>query len=221
MADQVTLLDFWANPIATRVRIALALKGIEYEPKEEDIHQAQRSPILIEMNPVTKQVTVLIHNGKPICDSLVIVQYIDEVWSHKSPLLPSDPSQRAHARFWADVVDKKINSLAKQIWTSTGEAQEEAKKEYINCYKLLEEELGDKSYFGGETFGFVDLVLVPSSPLIYTLEQCANFSMAAECPKIVAWTHRCMEMESVSKSLPDLHKITDFLSELKKKREDK
>ncbi|GFZ12382.1 glutathione S-transferase TAU 25 [Actinidia rufa] len=163
MADQVTLLDFWANPIATRVRIALALKGIEYEPKEEDL--AQRSPILIEMNP--------------------------------------------------------INSLAKQIWTSTGEAQEEAKKEYINCYKLLEEELGDKSYFGGENFGFVDLVLVPSSPLIYTLEQCANFSMAAECPKIVAWTHRCMEMECVSKSLPDLHKITDFLSELKKKREDK
>ena len=82
MADQVTLLDFWASPFATRVRIALALKGIEYESKEEELDEAQRSPILIEMNPVKKQVPVLIHNGKPICESLVIVQYIDEVWSH-------------------------------------------------------------------------------------------------------------------------------------------
>ena len=114
----------------------------------------------------------------------------------------------------------QIYSVGKQIWTSTGEAQEEAKKEYINCYKLLEEELGDKSYFGGDTFGFVDVALVPFSPLIYTLEQCANFSMVAECPKIVDWTHRCMEIESVSKSLPDLHKITNFLSELKKKHVD-
>ncbi|KAH7836121.1 hypothetical protein Vadar_032928 [Vaccinium darrowii] len=91
------------------------------------------------MNPVKKQIPVLIHRGKPVCESLIIVQYIDEVWNQKSPLLPSDPYQRARARFWADFVDQKIYSLGKQVWLSTGEAQEAAKKELLDTFKLLEE----------------------------------------------------------------------------------
>ena len=89
-----------------RVRIALAEKGLMYEYSEENLWN--KSPLLLEMNPVHKKVPVLIHNGKPICESLMIVQYIDEVWKDKSPLLPSDPYQRAQARFWADYVDKKV-----------------------------------------------------------------------------------------------------------------
>ena len=41
---------------------------------------------------------------------------------------------------------------------ATGEVQETAKKELIGCFKLLEEELGDKPYFGGERFGFIDVI---------------------------------------------------------------
>ena len=36
------------------------------------------------------------------------IEYIDEVWKDKSPMLPTDPYQRAQARFWADYVDKKV-----------------------------------------------------------------------------------------------------------------
>ena len=106
MADEVVLLDFWLSPFGMRVRIALAEKGIEYEGREEDL--SNKSPQLLKMNPVHKQIPVLIHNGRPISESLIIVQYIDEVWSHKSPLLPSDPYQQANARFWADYIDKKV-----------------------------------------------------------------------------------------------------------------
>ncbi|THG03789.1 hypothetical protein TEA_005375 [Camellia sinensis var. sinensis] len=105
MAEEVILLDFWVSPFALRVKIALAEKGVEYESREEDL--SNKSPLLLKINPVHKQVPVLIHNGKPVCESLIIVQYIDEVWNHKSPLLPCDPHQRAQARFWADFVDKK------------------------------------------------------------------------------------------------------------------
>ena len=106
MAGEVVLLNFWPSPFGLRVRIALAEKGIKYEYKEEDLKN--KSPLLLEMNPINKQIPVLIHNGKPVCESLIIVQYIDEVWNDKSPLLPSDPYQRAQARFWADFVDKKV-----------------------------------------------------------------------------------------------------------------
>ncbi|GMN70379.1 hypothetical protein TIFTF001_039421 [Ficus carica] len=107
MAREVTLLDFWPSMFGIRVRVALAEKGIRYEHREENLRN--KSPLLLQMNPVHKKIPVLIHNGKPISESLNIVQYIDEVWRDDAPLfLPSDPYQRAQARFWADFVDQKV-----------------------------------------------------------------------------------------------------------------
>jgi glutathione S-transferase len=103
--DQVTLLDFWASPVGMRVRIALAEKGVKYEYKEQSLRN--KSVLLLEMNPVHRKIPVLIHNGKPICESLNIVQYIDETWN-QSPLLPSDPYERTQSMFWADFVDQKV-----------------------------------------------------------------------------------------------------------------
>ncbi|KAI9116567.1 hypothetical protein K1719_012734 [Acacia pycnantha] len=57
-----------------------------------------------------KKIPVLIHKGKPICESLIILQYIDQVWNHTAPLLPSDPYIRGQALFWADFVKKKVIS---------------------------------------------------------------------------------------------------------------
>lgn len=108
MADELILLGFHISMFGMRVRVALAEKGIEYEYREENL-LANKSPLLLEMNPIHKKIPVLIHNGKPISESLIIVEYIDEVWKDKSPtLLPSDPYQRAQARFWADFIDKKV-----------------------------------------------------------------------------------------------------------------
>ncbi|KAF5732630.1 glutathione S-transferase parC [Tripterygium wilfordii] len=215
MAEDLVLLDLWASPFGMRVRIALAEKGLEYESREEDL--SNKSSLLLKMNPVHKQIPVLIHKGRPVCESLIIVQYIDEVWSHNSPLLPSDPYERANARFWADYVDKKIYSTSRQVCLATGEVQEEAKKQLIECFKLLEGELGEKTYFGGENFGLVDVALIPLYSWFYALETSANFSIAEECPRLVAWAKRCILRKSVSKSLPDQYKVYDYLLELKKK----
>lgn len=114
--DKVVLLDFWPSSYGMRVRIALAEKGIKYEAKEENL--VYKSSLLLQMNPVHKMIPVLIHNGKPISESLVIVHYIDEVWSHKSPLLPSEPYQRSQARFWADYIDKKVNYIISNTHTT-------------------------------------------------------------------------------------------------------
>ena len=103
---EVVLLDFWPSMFGMRARIALAEKEVDYEYREEDLRS--KSGLLLKMNPVHKKIPVLIHKDQPICESLIILQYIDEVWNSKSPLLPSHPYQRAQARFWADFVDKKV-----------------------------------------------------------------------------------------------------------------
>ncbi|KAL5564690.1 hypothetical protein UlMin_027854 [Ulmus minor] len=216
MADQVILLDFGPSMFGMRVRIALSEKGVQYEYKEQDLRN--KSPLLLQTNPIHKKIPVLIHNGKPICESLIIVQYIDEVWHDKAPLLPSDPYQRAQARFWADYVNKKVYDTGNKIWTSKGkgEEQEAAKKDFIEVLKVLEGELGDKPYFGGQSFGFVDISLVTFSSWFPSCETFGNLSIEKECPKLTAWVKRCKEKESVSKSLADEKVVVEFLRTMRK-----
>ncbi|KAG8489309.1 hypothetical protein CXB51_017350 [Gossypium anomalum] len=121
---KLVILDCWVSPFCMRVKIALNEKGLEYEAQAEDLFGG-KSELLLSSNPIYKKVPVFLHDGKPLCESIIIVNYIDETWS-SPPLLPPCSYGRAQARFWADFIDKK-----------------------------LEEALGDKDYFIGTTFGFI------------------------------------------------------------------
>ncbi|KAI3771275.1 hypothetical protein L6452_02435 [Arctium lappa] len=213
MKDEVILLDYWSSSYAMRVKIALAEKGVDYECLEENL--PDKSPLLLQSNPIHRTVPTLVHNGKPICESLIIVSYIDEVWHDKFPLLPSDPHQKSQALFWADYIDKKIYSVARRILWGKGEDQKMANKELIEGLIKLEGELGNKRYFGGESVSFVDVALVPITCWFYTMETCGNFSIEAECPKLVSWAKRCVdERESIAKTLPHPQKLYDYYTDL-------
>jgi len=60
---------------------------------------------------------------------------------------------------WCDI-NLQIHDVGRKIWTTKGEDQEAAKKDFIDSLKLLEGELGDKPYFGGDTLGYVDVALL-------------------------------------------------------------
>ena len=102
---ELKLLGMWASPFVLRVKLALSFKGLSYQYVEEDLKN--KSDLLLSSNPVHKKVPVLIHNGKPICESLVILQYVDELFAGRS-ILPTDPYERATARFWAAYAGDKV-----------------------------------------------------------------------------------------------------------------
>lgn len=83
----------------------------------------------------------------------------------------------------------------------------------MDALKLLEGELGDKAYFGGDKFGFVDVAFIPFYPCFDSYESFGNLRIEEHCPKLIAWAKRCMEKASVSKSLAlaDPGKIYEYV----------
>ncbi|VAI37630.1 unnamed protein product [Triticum turgidum subsp. durum] len=82
----LVLLDFWVSPFGQRVRIALAEKGLPYEYVEEDL-MAGKSDRLLRSNPVHKKIPVLLHDGRPVNESLIILQYLEDAFPDAPALL--------------------------------------------------------------------------------------------------------------------------------------
>ena len=82
---ELKLLGMWTSAFVLRVRFVLNLKSLPYEFVEENL--GDKSDLLLASNPVNKTVPVLLHAGRPVNESQVILQYIDEAWPDRLRLL--------------------------------------------------------------------------------------------------------------------------------------
>nr|AGC13119.1 tau class glutathione S-transferase [Pinus tabuliformis] len=217
--EQVKLLGATLSPFVVRVRIALALKGIDYEFIQETMQS--KSELLLKSNPVHKKIPVLIHNGKPVCESTVIVQYIEEAWGSKVPnLMPKDPYDRAVARFWAAFVDDKIFPSMRGVFLGQGEQLQKAVEESVTNFLLIEEALrtnqcfAGKAYFGGDQIGLVDIALGGLSAFIKGLEKATDSVLIdpEKMPLLSAWMDRFCKSDGVREVMPDFTKQAEFIS---------
>ncbi|EEF38362.1 glutathione s-transferase, putative [Ricinus communis] len=151
------------------------------------------------------------HNGKPIVESLVILEYIDETWQ-QNPLLPQDPHDRAAARFWAKFGDDKVIPSMWAILTKEGKEQEEASAQTNENLKFLEEELKGKKFFGGEQIGYLDIALGWLANSVPVLEEISLKVIDKEAfPLLSAWMQEFSSVPTVKESLPPHDKlITKF-----------
>ncbi|KDP40336.1 hypothetical protein JCGZ_02334 [Jatropha curcas] len=210
--EEVKLLGLWVSPFVRRVEWALKLKGVDYEYIEEDIFN--KSPLLLQLNPVNKKVPVLVHGNKVIAESFVILEYIDETWKHNYPLLPQDPYQRAKARFWAKFAEEKIFEAAWNALCSLGDEKERAIKMTIEALEKLEGELEGKQFFGGENIGYVDILAGWISYWLPVWEEVGSmkFIDALQFPSICSWMDRFLNHDVIKNNLPPREKMAVYFN---------
>lgn len=96
------MLELYSAPQSTcsqKVRVALAEKGLDFtEHRMKLFKNEQLHPEYLKLNP-NGVVPTLIHDGDPIVDSSVIMEYIDEVFPDP-PLSPGNAKDRASMRAW-------------------------------------------------------------------------------------------------------------------------
>nr|ACU14262.1 unknown [Glycine max] len=195
--EEVILLGVIGSPFLHRVQIALKLKGVEYKYLEDDLNN--KSDLLLKYNPVYKMIPVFVHNEKPISESLVIVEYIDDTWKN-NPILPSDPYHRALARFWAKFIDDKCVALAaKSVFIVDEKEKEKAKEELFEALNYLENELKGK-FFGGDEFGFVDIAAV----IVPIIQEIAGLQLfpSEKFPKLSKWSQDFYNHSLVNQVMP-------------------
>jgi maleylacetoacetate isomerase len=93
------LYGFWRSLATYRVKVALALKGLEADEVSIDLLKgAQHDPDYVRVNPqAVVPALVLDDGGPPLFQSLAILEYLEET-KPQPPLLPRDPRGRARVR---------------------------------------------------------------------------------------------------------------------------
>ncbi|WP_265502558.1 maleylacetoacetate isomerase [Paracoccus beibuensis] len=167
----VVLHDYWRSSASYRVRIALNLKGIQFERRPVDLVEGkQRDPAHLRLNP-QGLVPALEIDGLVLTQSLAIIEYLDE--TRPGPrLLPADPAARTQARALSLAIACEIHPLSNlktlnRIEVLAGKAARAAwNRDTIRAgLEAFERMLDHPSFTGtfcvGDAGSIADCVLIP------------------------------------------------------------
>jgi maleylacetoacetate isomerase/maleylpyruvate isomerase len=168
-----TLYTFFRSSTSYRLRIALALKGLDWEPRFVSLpNMAHRTPDYMALNP-QGLVPALVEDGKVFAQSLAVLEYLDETHP-EPPLMPGDAAGRAYVRGLAQVIGCDIHPLnnarvlkyLKSRWQLSDDDASEWYRHWIaEGFRSFEETLAAAGrhdrYCFGDTVTIADICLVP------------------------------------------------------------
>lgn len=166
------LYGYFRSSASFRVRIALALKGIEVEQTHVHLPSgAHRDPAFLARNPQGFLPALELDDGTILTQSLAIIEYLDEI-RPEPPLLPADPAGRARVRAMAELIACDIHPLnnlrvLKYLKDPLGHDQETVNRWYRHWiaegFAALETLVSgrDGACCHGNQIGLADICLVP------------------------------------------------------------
>ena len=156
---KVKIIGGCASPYVRKVLAALAWKGIAYEI--DPIVPFYGDDAFSKINPL-RRIPVYSDDQVTLCDSSVIVQYLEDRWPEK-PLFPAPIAERARARWLEEYADTRIGDvfiwklfydavIAPGVFGASRNPEKRAEvlaKDFPEVMDYLEGQIGDSGYLCG------------------------------------------------------------------------
>jgi maleylacetoacetate isomerase len=172
--SSLTLYDYWRSSAAHRVRIGLALKGLDFDRHAVNLQppvNEQHGDAFRSLNPQMRLPALQTAHGM-LTQSLAILEWLDETYPNP-PFLPHDPFMRAQIRAFALVIACDIHplgnvSVGERLKTQFGAAEESVnawRAHWITRgFEALEAQLANAPklpFVFADTPGLADICLLP------------------------------------------------------------
>lgn len=206
------LYDYWRSSAAYRLRIALYLKGVDYESVPVNIAPGadeQFGEDYKALNPQMRVPSIEV-DGRLSGQSMAILEWIEESWATPA-LLPADPWMRLKVRAFADLVACDIHplnnlSVLAKLKSDHGASQDQIGDWYrdwiIRGFTALEamatEQATGSELLFGDAPTLAEICLVPQ------MYNARRFETPLEAfPRLVDADARCCEIEAFRRAAPE------------------
>lgn len=192
-------------PYAHRSRLALLEKGLDFEAVEIDFKN--KSARFLAASPYGK-VPALVHDGKAVYESLIINEYLDEVFP-EPPLMPEDPVLRAMARVWGHFCDNYyVTDTSSLVRTRDPDERRRLVEVVQGHMRFMETEglarhSGDGPYWFGARVSLADLAFYPFFERLPALAHWRGLSIPDECGRLKSWLAAMQGRNSVRQTAHD------------------
>ncbi len=189
------MLTLYSGPLSmfgAKVQIALGEKGIAFElrmvPFDADDGYQPKHPEVVRVNPVRKQVPVLIDGDLEIFDSAQIFEYLEDL--QPTPALwPAGAAARARARLLEHRSDEIFFPNVIRLFRLQDDLRgEEAQAACAACarhYAEMETLLADREFLAG-AYSFADIAFY----LAQVFAERKGAPLTDATPRLVAWRER-------------------------------
>ena len=207
----IRLHDYWRSSASYRVRIALAMKQVDYERHTVNLLKREHvSPENLAVNPQGLVPTLEI-DGHILGQSLAIIDYLDARFP--SPrLIPADALARAMTLQRALVIAADIHPVdnlrvlrrLNEMGVDQAARDDWYRHWIIEGFTALETMAGGGAFLGGRSPDLSDVCLVPQMYNARRLE-----TQLEAFPRLVEIDARLTEIDAVAAAHPDRFKPAD------------
>jgi glutathione S-transferase len=110
-----------------------------------------------------------------------------------------------------------MKSLWAALWMEPGEAQRKSMVEAKGSLTLLQEHLGDMTFFGGDSVGLVDMAASGLAHWLGVMEEISGVTVLTdkEFPALRSWAKRYVDVDDVKQCLPKRDELVVMFSAYK------